>query len=113
PVFDAGANQPPPFEGRNLYLIDPALQDAVAREGAAWARERLVAWGETLGSADTLAIASRANRYIPELRSHDRLGNRLDEVAIHPGGAKNLSAHRHGYDRASGRVRCSRQHDAC
>ena len=26
-------NQPPPYEGRNLYLTDVALQEAVAREG--------------------------------------------------------------------------------
>jgi putative acyl-CoA dehydrogenase len=81
----AGANQPPPFEGRNLYLTHRALQDAVTREGAAWAHERLAAWGATLGSAGTFALAARANRYTPELRTHDRFGNRIDEVAFDPG----------------------------
>ena len=78
------ANQPPPFEGRNLYLADRALQDAVAREGGAWAHESLAAWGERLGSAATLALAARANRFAPELRTHDRYGERLDEVAFDP-----------------------------
>jgi putative acyl-CoA dehydrogenase len=78
------ANQPPPFEDRNLYLADRALQDAAAREGAAWAHARLSAWGERLGSAATLALAARANRYAPELRTHDRFGERIDEVVFDP-----------------------------
>ena len=80
----ADANQPPPFEGRNLFAIDDALQDAVAREGAAWARERLLAWGERLGSGDMLELAARANRFPPELHTHDRFGNRIDEVIFDP-----------------------------
>jgi putative acyl-CoA dehydrogenase len=77
-------NQPPPFEGRNLYLTHRALQEAVAREGAAWAQQQLVAWGATLGRAETFALAARANRYGPELRTHDRFGNRIDDVAFDP-----------------------------
>jgi putative acyl-CoA dehydrogenase len=83
-VGNADANQPPPFEGRNLFATDAALQDAVAREGALWARERLLAWGERLGRADTFALAARANRFPPELHTHDRFGNRLDEVVFDP-----------------------------
>ena len=77
-------NQPPPFEGRNLYLADGALQRAVAREGAGWAHDRLAAWGETLGRGETFALAARANRFAPELRTHDRFGNRIDEVSFDP-----------------------------
>lgn len=29
-------------------------------------------------------MARLANRYGPELRSHDRFGNRIDEIAFHP-----------------------------
>ena len=78
------ANQPPPFEGRNLYLTDPGLRAAAAREGAAWADDLLATWGERLGSAATLALAARANRFAPELRTHDRFGERIDEVAFDP-----------------------------
>jgi putative acyl-CoA dehydrogenase len=78
------SNQPPPFEGRNLYLTDRALQSAVEREGAAWARERLEAWGAVMGSAETFALAARANRFGPELATHDRFGNRIDEVVFDP-----------------------------
>jgi putative acyl-CoA dehydrogenase len=81
---NATANQPPPFEGRNLYLTDLALRSAVAREGAHWADERLQAWGEAMGSAETYALAARANRFGPELRTHDRFGNRIDDVVFDP-----------------------------
>jgi putative acyl-CoA dehydrogenase len=78
------ANQAPPYEGRNLYLSDRVLQEAVAREGAEWAGPRLTTWGARLGSAQTLALAVRANRYGPELSTHDRFGNRVDEVVFDP-----------------------------
>jgi putative acyl-CoA dehydrogenase len=77
-------NQPPPFEGRNLYLTDPALQRTVQREGGGWAHDRLAAWGEMLGRVETFALATRANRFTPELRTHDRFGARIDEVAYDP-----------------------------
>src|SRR5262249_36687095 len=77
-------NQPPAFEGRNLYLTDRSLREAVQREGGGWAHERLAAWGETLGRAETFALAARANRFGPELRTHDRYGTRIDEVAYDP-----------------------------
>ena len=76
----AESNQPPPFEGRNLYLTDRALRNAAEREGAAWAQERLEAWGGVLGSTETYALAARANRIGPELattrsvRQPDRRG---------------------------------------
>jgi putative acyl-CoA dehydrogenase len=78
------SNQPPPFEGRNLYLTDPALQRAVACEGGGWAHQRLAAWGEALGRAETFALAARANRFSPQLNTHDRFGHRIDEVAYDP-----------------------------
>src|ERR1700687_817390 len=80
----ANANQPPPFEGRNLYLTDRALRSAAEREGAPWPRERLQAWGAVTGSAETYALAARANRFGPELETHDRFGNRIDEVVFDP-----------------------------
>ena len=83
-MLTADANQSPPFEGRNLFATDGVLQDAVAREGAGWAHERLLAWGERLGRVDTFLLAARANRCVPELHTHDRFGNRIDEVAFDP-----------------------------
>ena len=77
-------NQAPPFEGRNLYATQPALREAISREGAAWAHERLAAWGAQLGSEHAFALATRANRYAPQLKTHDRFGSRVDEVEFDP-----------------------------
>ena len=77
------SNQPPPFEGRNLFEIDIALRDAVARD-AGWASPALTAWGATLGAFDTYALADSANRNPPALRAFDRRGERIDDVAFHP-----------------------------
>jgi putative acyl-CoA dehydrogenase len=74
------ANQPPPFEGRNLYATHASLRAAVEREGAAWAHARLDAWGARLGSVETFELASQCNRRPPELRTHDRYGERIDHV---------------------------------
>src|SRR5689334_14972547 len=77
------SNQPPPFEGRNLFEIDIALRDAVARD-AGWGSPALTAWGATLGAFDTYALADSANRNPPALRAFDRRGERIDDVAFHP-----------------------------
>jgi putative acyl-CoA dehydrogenase len=77
-------NQPPPYEGRNLYLTDVALQDAVACNGAADASATLARWGATLGTAETFALADAANRHPPELVILDRRGERSDTVRFHP-----------------------------
>ena len=70
--------------GTNLYLQDAALQEAVRREGAAWADGDLTAFGKLTGSAEHLALGVLANRYAPELETHDRFGNRIDQVNFHP-----------------------------
>ena len=57
-------NQPPPYEGRNLYLTDRALRAAVERDGAAWSRERLEEPGAQRSAAPKpVALAARANRF--------------------------------------------------
>ena len=68
----------------NPYLQDIALQEAVRREGAAWAHDELAAFGKLTGSADYLALGVLANRFGPELETHDRFGNRVDLVNFHP-----------------------------
>ena len=78
------SNQPPPFEGRLRFAIDATLQAAVARDGAAWAESQLREWGATLGADETYALADAANRNPPALRTHDRRGERVDEVSFHP-----------------------------
>src|SRR3954465_12167106 len=76
-------NQPPPLEGYDLYGENRPLVEAVAREGAEWADESLRAFGPLLGG-EPLALGRGANENPPRLRTHDRFGERLDEVEFHP-----------------------------
>ena len=82
-AFLRAANQPPPLEGYDAYGEDRPLVEAVAREGAAWAGERLHALGRLCGGP-LLEAGRLANEHPPVLRTHDRLGERLDEVEFHP-----------------------------
>ena len=68
----------------NLYASDPALREAVAREGAGWAEAELDAFGARIGTAAYLELGVLANRWQPELETHDRFGNRVDLVRYHP-----------------------------
>jgi putative acyl-CoA dehydrogenase len=68
----------------NLYGQDKALQDAVQREGAAAAHDALMAFGQRIGTAEYLDLGAQANRFGPELDTHDRFGNRVDLVKFHP-----------------------------
>src|SRR4051812_35421464 len=76
-------NQPPPLRGYNMYEANVPLVEAVKREGAEWAHERCVAIGDDLnGELDELGRL--ANENPPKLKTHDRYGNRIDEVEFHP-----------------------------
>ena len=77
-------NQATPFENVNLFACDPALIEALLREGGGAALQQLDALGAQLGRADTYALAREANRQGPELQQFDRAGRRIDEVAFHP-----------------------------
>jgi putative acyl-CoA dehydrogenase len=77
-------NQASPFAGVNLYACDPALQEALVREGGGWAAGALQALGAELGRAEVLDLARLANVNSPRLVSFDRAGRRVDEVEFHP-----------------------------
>ncbi|HET9226728.1 MAG TPA: acyl-CoA dehydrogenase family protein [Thermoanaerobaculia bacterium] len=77
-------NQPPPLEDYNVFAADRPLTEALRREGAAWAEERAYAFGEIVGRRETIAWGFQANDNRPVLRTHDRAGNRIDEVEFHP-----------------------------
>ncbi len=72
------------LEDYNLYRCDTALVEAVAREGGGWGHEELSDFGAQIGQADYLQLGQLANRYPPELATHDRFGRRIDEVRYHP-----------------------------
>jgi putative acyl-CoA dehydrogenase len=77
-------NQPPPLEDYNLYLTDPVLDRAIAAEGGKESRDTLVRFGERVGSAEVFEWGFLANTNDPVLKTHDRYGNRIDEVEFHP-----------------------------
>jgi putative acyl-CoA dehydrogenase len=68
----------------NLYTQDAALVEAVRREGAAWAHDDLSSFGAFVGRGEYLELGALANRFGPELDTHDRFGNRVDLVRFHP-----------------------------
>ncbi|MCX3058830.1 acyl-CoA dehydrogenase family protein [Streptomyces beihaiensis] len=76
-------NQAPPLTGHDP-ADDAVLLDGVRREGAAWHLDDLHAFGRYAGGEEARAWAEQANRHEPELRTHDRYGNRVDEVDFHP-----------------------------
>src|SRR6266542_968981 len=76
-------NQPPPLERYNLFGHDRALADALLREGADWAEDRVRWFGERVGG-EPMRWGEQVNRNVPILRTHDRFGHRIDEVEFHP-----------------------------
>ncbi|MFE6995732.1 acyl-CoA dehydrogenase family protein [Microbacterium sp. NPDC057659] len=85
-------NQSPARVGIDEYGANVALVEAVARYDAAWADEGLHATGIRVGTADFQADARRANRNKPQLHTHDRWGNRIDEVEYDPSYHRVISA---------------------
>jgi putative acyl-CoA dehydrogenase len=75
-------NQTPPLEGLDLYSSNLPLVEAVHREGAGWAHERAAALGRFVGG-EPLEWGRLANENRPVLHTHDRFGNRIDEVEFH------------------------------
>jgi putative acyl-CoA dehydrogenase len=75
-------NQPPPLVGYDA-AADQALIEGLRREGADWAEQDLHRLGRLAGSAEAQAWAEQANQFEPTLRTHDRYGNRIDEVEYH------------------------------
>jgi putative acyl-CoA dehydrogenase len=76
-------NQAAPPIGFNAFDNDVVLKSAVERE-APWAGPRCSNLGKLAGDEQTQDLARLANRHIPELKTHDRYGNRIDWVESHP-----------------------------
>ncbi|MGH8923275.1 MAG: acyl-CoA dehydrogenase family protein [Acidimicrobiia bacterium] len=77
------SNQAPPLVDYDLAHADPLLLGAVS-EGAGWAIPKLIEFGRLLARAESYQWAADANRHPPQLRTHDRSGNRIDQVDFHP-----------------------------
>ena len=77
------SNQAPPLVDYDLAHADPLLVGAVS-EGADWAIPKLIEFGRKLATQESYQWAVDANRYPPQLRTHDRFGHRIDQVDFHP-----------------------------
>ncbi|GAC1403756.1 MAG: acyl-CoA dehydrogenase family protein [Candidatus Velthaea sp.] len=77
-------NQSPPLADYDVYATDAALREGVTRYDGAWAAPQLHAIGTLAGAAETIALGFDANRFAPQLRTHDPRGERIDEVEFHP-----------------------------
>jgi putative acyl-CoA dehydrogenase len=77
-------NQPPPIEPYNVFDADPALGEALEREGGGWGVDRLRDTGALAGSEEAREHSERCERNEPRLLTHDRYGNRVDKVDLDP-----------------------------
>ena len=77
-------NQSRALIGHNVYSGDAALRDALSfhAPGADEAPRKML--GALLGSEMMQTHARLANVHKPSLHTHDRVGNRIDEVEFHP-----------------------------
>ncbi len=78
------ANQVPPLVDVNVFTSNRPLVEATQREGAEWVLERASQLGEFVGGEPQQQWGRLANENKPVLRTHDRYGNRIDEVEFHP-----------------------------
>jgi putative acyl-CoA dehydrogenase len=83
PATHVVSNQVPPLVGHDV-AADAALLDGLHRHGAGWAEAGLHELGQLAGSGQAQEWSRLANAYPPVLRTHDRFGNRIDEVEYHP-----------------------------
>ena len=77
-------NQAPPLQPIDLLESDLALAEALEREGGAWGRDAVREAGLVAGGVEALEHGHRAERNEPRLVTHDRYGNRIDQVDLDP-----------------------------
>ncbi|MFD3810449.1 acyl-CoA dehydrogenase family protein [Rhodococcus sp. NPDC058639] len=63
---------------------DRALIEGLHREGGSWAEDEVHELGALAGGVRAQDWGRLANEYPPVLHTHDRYGNRIDEVEFHP-----------------------------
>ncbi|OLZ61582.1 acyl-CoA dehydrogenase family protein [Amycolatopsis keratiniphila] len=83
PVTHEVTNQVPPLAEYDV-AADPALLESLERAGAGWAVAEVHALGRLAGSEQAQEWGRLVNENEPVLRTHDRVGNRIDEVEFHP-----------------------------
>ncbi|MGW2629094.1 acyl-CoA dehydrogenase family protein [Streptomyces chattanoogensis] len=76
-------NQAPPLTEFST-ADEPALLEALRREGAEWGEAEVSALGALAGTQAVQDQARWAEEQPPRLLTHDRYGHRVDEVEFHP-----------------------------
>jgi putative acyl-CoA dehydrogenase len=76
-------NLVPDLNDVNAFDRDKIATDVIARH-APWARERVSKLGSRVWDPKVLKWARDAQRYTPELRTLDRVGNEVYDVDFHP-----------------------------
>src|ERR1700687_2009787 len=76
-------NQAPPLENYTP-ATPPVLIEALIREGGQWGLDEVTELGALSGSQQAQRWGELADRNRPILRTHDRYGHRIDEVANDP-----------------------------
>lgn len=76
-------NQPPPLADDNPFDQNPALREALRREGGGAFEDRVRDYA-TIAAAEISPLGFQANENTPVLRTHDRYGHRIDQVEYHP-----------------------------
>ncbi|MFC3451617.1 acyl-CoA dehydrogenase family protein [Amycolatopsis speibonae] len=83
PVTHEVTNQVQPLTEYDV-AADPALLEGLERADAGWAAAEVHALGRLAGSEQAQEWGRLVNENEPVLRTHDRVGNRIDEVEFHP-----------------------------
>ncbi|WP_328409542.1 acyl-CoA dehydrogenase family protein [Streptomyces violaceus] len=82
------SNQVPPLVGYDVFTADRALTAGVERHLDPRLLDEVLgelsALGRASGSAQVQEWGAQANENPPRLRTHDRYGERIDEVEFHP-----------------------------
>ena len=78
------ANQPPPLVDYNLFEQDAPLRESLEREDASWAHDLVSELGALAGTQKAIDWGFQANANPPQLHTHNRFGDRIDEVEFHP-----------------------------
>ncbi|WP_137920701.1 isovaleryl-CoA dehydrogenase [Hydrogenophaga sp. 2FB] len=78
-------NQPAPLVDVNLFTGNQAMQAALKFNAPSLDTKPLQALGAVVGSGEMQTHARLANVHTPVLKTHNRFGERIDQVEFHPG----------------------------
>lgn len=77
-------NQPTELTNSNLFMSDGVLNHYLDFHEIDWATPILEQFGQKVGSEEVMTWAVQANENQPVLKTHNRFGERIDEVEYHP-----------------------------